>query len=138
MNQDRSLPGDWFPGRVPANVAVHPDAYLETTYSFQLFRSQQLDAIKIGRGSSIYLGVMFGLGEKARLRIGNYVLMNGARIICDQEIIIGDYCLISWNVVLMDSRRISLDAMNRRPALEQSVTYSPRRVAADAPANPIK
>lgn len=138
MNHDRTLPWDWFPGRVPENVGVHPDAYLETTYSFQLFRSQQPEAIEIGRGSSIYLGVMFDLGEKARLKIGDYVLMNGARIICDEQISIGDYSLISWNVVLMDSRRIPADVAGRRLALERSVSCSPRRVAAETQAKPIK
>jgi acetyltransferase-like isoleucine patch superfamily enzyme len=46
--------------------------------------------------------------------------------------------LISWNVVLMDSRRIPEDVRGRRFALERAVTYSPRRVAAEVPANPIK
>lgn len=138
MNPDRTLPSDWYPGRVPENVSVHSDAYLETTYSFQLFRSRQPEAIAIGRGSSIYLGVMFDLGERARVRIGDYVLMNGARIICDQEISIGHYSLISWNVVLMDSHRIPADVAGRREALERSVSNSPRRVVADSRTQPIQ
>src|SRR5437867_736434 len=93
MNSDRTLPWDWFPGRVPENVALAPDAYLETTYSFQLFRSRQAEAVRIGAGASIYLGVMFDLGPDARVSIGEFTLMNGARIICDSQISIGDYCL---------------------------------------------
>jgi len=138
MNPDRTLPWDWFPGRVPENVTVHPEAYLETTYSFQMFRSDAVDAIHIGRGSSIYLGVMFDLGEQARVKIGNYVLMNGAPIICDREITVGDYSLISWNVVLMDTPRLPVDPQQRRLALERAATQIPRRVGAAVAANRIR
>ena len=106
MNPDRTLPWDWYPGRVPENVLVDPEAYLETTYSFQLFRSVAADAVRIGHGSSIYLGVMFDVGRQGRVSIGDFTLINGARIICDAEVSIGDYCLISWNTVFMDTRRL--------------------------------
>ena len=137
MNADRTLADDWHPGRVPENVTLHDSAYLETTYSFLLFRSRQPDAIEIGAGSSIYLGVMFDLGAEARVKIGSYVLMNGARIIADAGITIGDYALISWNVVLMDTYRVPLDPGRRRAELERVPTRSPRRVASAGPARPI-
>ncbi len=138
MNPDRTLPWDWNPGRVPDNVGLHEQAYLETTYSFELFRSRLPDAVQIGAGSSLYLGVMFDLGESARVKIGNYVLIHGARIICDEEITIGDYCLISWNVVLMDTRRVPLDLAVRRQALERAAGTSPRRAPGPASAHPIR
>jgi acetyltransferase-like isoleucine patch superfamily enzyme len=137
MNPDRTLPWDWHPGTVPENVALDETAYLETSYSFLLFRSARQPAIEIGRGSSIYLGVMFDLGENARVRIGDYVLMNGARVICDSEITIGDYTLISWNVVLMDTHRVPLEPSRRRAELEQVAARSPRRLAPTASARPI-
>jgi acetyltransferase-like isoleucine patch superfamily enzyme len=137
MTSDRTLPWDWYSGTVPENVDLNPDAYLETTYSFTLFRSRRPDAIEVGRGTSLYLGVMFDLGQNARMKIGNYVLMNGARIICDSEITIGDYCLISWNVVLMDTYRLPLEPQKRRRDLEQATAAAPRRISADVAAQPI-
>jgi acetyltransferase-like isoleucine patch superfamily enzyme len=138
MNADRTLPWDWYPGRVPENVLVHENAYLETTYSFQLFQSRAAKAIEIGSASSIYLGVMFDLGEKARVTIGDYVLMNGARIICDKEITIGDFCLISWNVVLMDTHRLPMEAAKRRVELEKVPGRAPRRTALEGTSSPIR
>jgi acetyltransferase-like isoleucine patch superfamily enzyme len=137
MNPDRTLPWDWHPGRVPENVQVHETAYLETSYSFELFESRHDQAIEIGSASSIYLGVMFDLGQNARVKIGNYVLMNGARIVCDSEITIGDYSLISWNVVLMDTYRLPLDPAKRRIALQQAATRFPRRPFSEVSATPI-
>ena len=137
MNADRTLPWDWYPGRVPDNVELHPDAYLETTYSFQLFRSQQPGAVQIGRGASVYLGVMFDLGADARVSIGDFSLLNGSRIISNASVTIGDYCLISWNTVLMDTRRISRNPAERRKALESAPRMAGRRVEADTPGDPI-
>ena len=138
MTSDRKLEWDWFPGTVPENVVMDDTAYVETTYSFQLFRSAAPEAVRLGRGSSIYLGVMFDFGPAARARIGELTLMNGSRIICDSEITIGDYCLISWNTVLMDTYRVPVQPLARRPLLEQAVQRSPRRVEADSPARAIR
>lgn len=118
MNPDRTLPHDWHPGKIPENVQVDDTAYIQTTYSFQFFRSTRPNALQIGKASSIYLGVMFDLGPRAAIKIGSFSLLNGARIICDDHINIGDHCLISWNVVLMDSYRFSFEAMQRRTELE--------------------
>ena len=119
MNPDRTLPWDWFPGRVPENVTVHPEAYLETTYSFQLFRGTDGGAVRIGRGSSIYLGVMFDLGPHGRVSIG-------------------DYCLISWNTVFMDTRRLPEDIVERRRELELASARRPRRFETTAAGRPIR
>jgi acetyltransferase-like isoleucine patch superfamily enzyme len=139
VNPDRTLPWDWFPGRVPENAFVDAEAYLETTYSFQLFRSALPDAVRIGRGASIYLGVMFDLGPHARVSVGEFTLMNGSRIICDSEVFIGDYCLISWNTVLMDTRRFPFEAAIRRRELEERSRRQSRHVTSTkANARPIR
>ena len=129
---------DWHPGRVPENVVIDPEAYLETTYSFQLFRSAAAAAVRIGRGASIYLGVMFDVGAQGRVSIGEFTLINGARIICDAEVSIGDYCLISWNTVFMDTCRLPAGIPARRRELELVPTRQPRHAAADGLAQPIR
>jgi acetyltransferase-like isoleucine patch superfamily enzyme len=138
MNPDRSLPGDWFPGRVPQNATIDAEAYLETTYSFQLFRSQSPDALRIGRGASVYLGVMFDFGAQARVAIGDFTLMNGSRIICNSEISIGAYCLISWNTVLMDTWRLPFGREERRRELERIPLRNPRQALAETGGHPIR
>jgi len=64
--------------------------------------------------------------------------MNGARIICDSEVTMGDYCLISWNVVFMDTYRVPLTPEKRRRELELVPTRSLRVAMADVPARPIR
>jgi len=138
MNPDRSLPWDWYPGKVPENVEVDETAYVETTFSFYLFRSQLPRGVEIGRGASTYLGTMFDVGPRGKVTLGDYALVHGARIICDSEITIGDCALISWNVVLMDSYRVPFDAHERRRELEEMPTRRPRLTSADVEAKPIR
>ena len=70
MNADRTLPGDWYTGTVPANVAIADSAYVETAFSFLLCRSERAEAVTIGHGASLYLGSMFDVGPQGRITIG--------------------------------------------------------------------
>jgi serine acetyltransferase len=122
MSAARKVPDDWFPGTIPDNVHLGDSAYIQTSYSFQLFRSRHPHAIELGQAASIYLGVMFDLGPQAQVRIGAFSLLNGARIIIDRQLVIGDHCLISWNVVLMDTYRYSFEVPARRKELEHGLS----------------
>jgi acetyltransferase-like isoleucine patch superfamily enzyme len=133
----RTLPWDWHPGTVPENVLLDDTAYLETTYSFTRFRSREPDALRIGRGATIYAGTMFDMGPAGRVHIGDCALIHGARLICDACIEIGDYALISWNVVLMDNYRLSFDPLQRRLFLEQTGSIRSRQAEAQVRPKPI-
>jgi acetyltransferase-like isoleucine patch superfamily enzyme len=134
----RTLPWDWHPGTIPDNVVVDETAYVETTYSFLLFRSEEPVGVRIGRGASTYKSTMFDVGPRGRVSLGEFALVHGARIICDAEVEIGDYALISWNVVLMDSYRVSIDPAQRRRELERVPDRQPRHLAGGGPGRPVR
>ena len=117
MRFDRRLDWDWYPGVIPDNVIIDESAYVETSYSFELCRSRRNPAVVYGEGASTYLGTMFDLGPAAQARLGKFALVHGARIICDSDLVIGDYALISWNVLIIDSYRFPLDPHRRRELL---------------------
>jgi acetyltransferase-like isoleucine patch superfamily enzyme len=135
---DRTLPWDWYDGSIPPNVLVDESAYLETTYSFLLYRSELAQGVRIGRGSTTYLGTMFDVGPQGRVTIGDYSLIHGAWFICDSEIEVGDYALISWNVVFMDTYGVSVDPEQRRQQLAALPNGRHRRMPRGAPAKPIR
>jgi acetyltransferase-like isoleucine patch superfamily enzyme len=134
----RTLPWDWYQGQVPDNVKVDDTAYVETSFSFHLFRSQRTPGVEYGRGASTYLGTMFDIGPAGHVVLGDYALVHGARIICDSEITIGNHALISWNVVLMDTYRVPTDAAAKRHELELVPQRELRIAAANVPARPIR
>jgi acetyltransferase-like isoleucine patch superfamily enzyme len=137
LTTHRKLAWDWYDGTIPQNVSVDDSAYVETTYSFLLYRSEMPQGLRIGRGSTTYLGTMFDVGPHGRVTIGDCSLVHGAWFICDSQIDVGDYALISWNVVFMDSYGASLDPAERRKQLEALASESHRRMPRGAPASPI-
>jgi acetyltransferase-like isoleucine patch superfamily enzyme len=137
MNPDRTLSWDWYGGKVPENAFLDDESYVETTFSFFLYRSKQQRGVEIRRGASTYLGTMFDVGPQGRVTLGEYALVHGARIICDSEVFIGDYVLISWNVVLMDTHRLSPNVADRRRELESLSARADRTLSSQVPARPI-
>jgi acetyltransferase-like isoleucine patch superfamily enzyme len=137
MNPDRTLSWDWYGGKVPENVFLDDESYVETTFSFFLYRSKRERGVEIRRGASTYLGTMFDVGPQGCVTLGEYALVHGARIICDSEIFIGDYALISWNVVLMDTHRLSPNLADRRRELESLSARADRTLSSQVPARPI-
>src|SRR5262245_14448313 len=90
VRRGRTLPWDWHSGVIPEKVVIDDTAYVESSFSFIEYRSQAAIGVQIGKGSSTYSGTLFDVGSQGRVRVGDYVLVNGARLICDAEIEIGD------------------------------------------------
>jgi acetyltransferase-like isoleucine patch superfamily enzyme len=138
LSRSRSLPWDWHPGTIPENVNLVGDVHLETTYSFLHYRSRLTEGMRFAHGATVYLGTMFDVGPQGRVSVGQFALLHGAWITCDAAVEIGDYALISWNVVLMDTYRAPLDPQARRGELEQLARRPTRRLAGQVPARPIR
>jgi len=101
----RSLPSDWYPGTVPDNIRVDATAYFGSSYAFTKFRSRLAVGLAIGRGASLCDGAILDVGEAGCVTIGEFALITSALIICDREVRIGPYAMVSWNAVIMDSYR---------------------------------
>ena len=115
---NRRLPHDWYDGVIPDNVIFDSSNHIDTSYSFRRFRSRMEQALKLGRSAAIYSNTMFDLGPKACVEMGAFSMLNGVAVICDGAIHIGDYGLISWNVVLMDNYRAPTSIVKRRAYLD--------------------
>jgi acetyltransferase-like isoleucine patch superfamily enzyme len=119
MSKAIQIPGDWHDGFIPDNVVVGSDSYIETSYSFLRYRSTADPGVVIGRSTGVYQGTMFDLGPQAQVKIGDYVLMHGVRIIADTAVEIGSHTMMSWRVVIMDSYRVDSEVSSRRTQLDE-------------------
>jgi acetyltransferase-like isoleucine patch superfamily enzyme len=113
----RTLSWDWHPGTIPDNVVVAESAYIETTHSFLRYESEREPGARFGEHSSLYKTSMLDVGRNGCVTLGKYALVQGARIICDGNVAIGDYAMISWKVLIMDSYRWPRDVSERRRVL---------------------
>jgi len=137
MTLGRKLADDWYDGVIPDNVVFDDTNFIDTSYSFRRFRSRMSDALTLGRGSAIYVNSGFDLGPDAHVQIGAFTMINGAEIVCDEAIRIGDYGLISWNVVLMDNYRVPCSIEKRRAYIHAILQNSLRAIDLQTRAKPI-
>ena len=137
MNDSGTLAHDWYDGVIPDNVIFDSSNYIDTSYSFRCFRSRMEQALKLGRSAAIYSNTMFDLGPKARVVVGAFSMLNGVAIVCDEAIHIGDYALISWNVILMDNYRAPRPIVERRAYLEALLSNEPSVVDLQERPRPI-
>ena len=124
---DRHVEHDWWPKPIPANVTFGEGLYMESAQVFRHFRAQQENALQIGRYVSCYAGCSFSLGEHATVKVGDHSLLNGALIMAEDSIEIGEYCLISWNVGIADSDFHPIDPAQRRQDALALSPYFPNR-----------
>jgi len=132
-----TLPDDWYPGTVPSNVCLSEPVYLGTSYSFHAYRSGASVGLRMGRGASLDKTVL-DVGPAGRVIVGECAFVSSARIMCDSEVEIGDFTLIGWSVVIMDSYRVPKDVAMRRQALERSAMTPDRQLEIAAEARPVR
>ncbi len=133
----RQFDGDWEPVSVPNNVQIDESAYVYSAAAFELCRSDAPVAVRLGRGSQVNDGTLFDVGPLGHVEVGEGGMLNAVCILCDAGISIGDYTMISWSVVLMDTYRFSLNVDHRRDELRALPFRDPRRSLGRAPARPI-
>lgn len=108
----QSQPGHWTSGAVPNNARLGMDTLVTAEIAFKRFRSQREDALVIGEHCTMD-GVQFAVGEQGRVRIGNYCYFTNAVLLCELELVIGNYVVIGWNATIADGDFHPLDPAQR-------------------------
>jgi acetyltransferase-like isoleucine patch superfamily enzyme len=94
---------DWYPKAIPVNLVMEDMVYLDSMYSFACFHSQQPNGFKLGYASGNYLHSHFLVGEKGKVCVGKYVVLEATNILANDSVTIGDYCMFSWGSYVTDS-----------------------------------
>jgi acetyltransferase-like isoleucine patch superfamily enzyme len=98
-----SLPHDWYPEPLPANVTVGERSWVYSSFAFLHYRSARLCGVKIGNDTGVYNGTFFDLGPNGEVEVGDYCSLVGAIISTNGRVVIGDYAFLAHEVVLADS-----------------------------------
>jgi len=96
----RFLPHDWYPEPLPDNVKIGPRSWLYSTYAFRHYRSTRPVGVRIGHDTGVYNGTFFDLGPEGEAEVGDYCTLVGAILSTNSRVEIGDYALISHEVVI--------------------------------------
>jgi acetyltransferase-like isoleucine patch superfamily enzyme len=129
----------WTGGTLPPNVQlgrgtlITGDRWTDEQV-FRKFRSQLDPALTIGADCRMD-GVMFNLGERARVVIGDHCRFEEAFLICEQEIRIGSRVVMGWRATIVDSDFHPLQPAER---LVDVVACSPLHEGVARPAIPCR
>jgi acetyltransferase-like isoleucine patch superfamily enzyme len=127
----RRLEYDWYAGGIPANVRLGAGVYIDTSYGFAPFHSERDPGLTLGEAAGAYDRATFVVGLRGRVNIGAYTILNGAYLVCNERISVGDHCLLAWGSVLTDtwpSRASSLPVSVRREILRAAANDPARRL----------
>ena len=134
----RRLPWDWHDGLVPASAQLDDECHVESSYQFLLDRSEPPYGVRVERGAGVHGLTAFDLGPRGRLTFGAYSLTNGTQFVCDEEITIGTGCMLGWNSVVMDTRRVPFDPAARATLMRGVRSATPRRLLGDVETAPVR
>ena len=98
-------------GKIIFTVPVHPgmakvgDERLGTQVASTNKTVLGIDGTLILNGSlNIGSGTKIGVGREGKLILGkNFNVTGASEIICDKEIVFGEECLLSWDILIMDT-----------------------------------
>src|SRR5205814_7199101 len=99
---DADAPGRWRDGALPEKVRLGVNTLISGDLAFERFHGRANEALIIGHNGAMD-GVNFDLGAGGRLRIGDYCYFTNAVLLCELEIIVGNYVLIGWNTTITDT-----------------------------------
>jgi acetyltransferase-like isoleucine patch superfamily enzyme len=95
-------PGTWEHGQTPANVRIGSGSVITNENAFRRFFSERDPALTIGENCTMEV-VHFAIGKAGRIQIGNFCYFSDTVLLCEEELIIGDYVVMSWNVTIADT-----------------------------------
>jgi acetyltransferase-like isoleucine patch superfamily enzyme len=135
----RYLPDDWCDWGIPANVVLAESVYIDTSYGFAEFRSQQQPGLTIGVASGCYDNPCFITGPQGRITVGDFSVLNATKLICNRQIDIGSHCMLAWGSIVTDTWLTpgSLPPSQRRALLEQVAHTQDRYFIPGANSTPV-
>jgi acetyltransferase-like isoleucine patch superfamily enzyme len=107
MTEAQKSDASWTAGNLPPNVRLGPGTIITgdrwtDAQVFRKFRSRLDPGLTIGAASRMD-GVLFNIGERGRVTIGDGCRFEEVFVICDQEMRIGNGVVMGWRVTLVDS-----------------------------------
>lgn len=97
-----NAPGRWTDGELPPNARLGENTLITGDRAFKRFFATKPDSLVIGAHGTMD-GVHFDVGTDACVRIGDYCYLTDVLLLCEFEIVIGNYVLIGWNTTIADT-----------------------------------
>jgi acetyltransferase-like isoleucine patch superfamily enzyme len=113
MDKDEVV-GTWDYRRLPDNIHIGADCFLERRGSFERFRSRHSPGLVLGDRVRVLTWTAFSVEPSGCVEIGQDTVLVGAVFMCMKSIRVGAGCHISYNVTISDCDFHPIDVDARR------------------------
>ncbi len=97
-----TLPGDWFPGKIPDNIVAGENSVIDSSFCFKHFYAKGAVGLRVGKHVTIWRASL-AADEDAVIEIGDYCYVANASLVCSERISIGARVLVAGGVTIADS-----------------------------------
>jgi acetyltransferase-like isoleucine patch superfamily enzyme len=97
-----ALPGDWFPGRVPANVVAGEGVVIDSSFCFKHYYATAPVGLRVGRRVTIWRTAL-SVEPGGVVEIGDDCYLANASLVCSCRITLGARVLVAGGVTIADS-----------------------------------
>jgi acetyltransferase-like isoleucine patch superfamily enzyme len=98
----QSPPGDWFPGRVPANIEIGEGVVFDSSFCFKHYFAAGPVGLRVGRHVTFWR-TSLAVEEGGLLEVGDYCYFANASLVCSGRITVGSHVLVAGGVTVADS-----------------------------------
>jgi acetyltransferase-like isoleucine patch superfamily enzyme len=108
------LIGTWDYSKLPSNVRLGKDVFIEARSSFGRFRTLRDPGLVLGDRVKAFNWTVFSIDSTGMVEVGDDSILVGAIFWCADRITIGKRVMISYNVMIADSDFHPRDPEQRR------------------------
>lgn len=99
---DTTLPGDWYAGRIPANIVVGTGCVIDSSFCFKHYVAAGPVGLRLGRNVTIWRAAL-AAAAAATITIGDDSYIANAVLVCTEAITLGARVLVAGGVTIADS-----------------------------------
>jgi acetyltransferase-like isoleucine patch superfamily enzyme len=132
-----TIPNDWFGGSLPANVELGENVYIDSAYGFDKFHSKLKNGMRMGKESACYDRASFITSDKGKIEVGEYCILNGTTLICNELISIGNFVMLAWGSVISDNFLCSELTPEKRAEILENCAKTPLRKLPFSDSEPV-
>lgn len=102
LRPDTTLPGDWYAGRIPANIVVGSNCAIDSSFCFKHYYAAGPIGLRLGDNVTIWR-TSLAADVAATITIGDDCYLANASLVCTGAITIGSRVLVAGGVTIADS-----------------------------------
>src|SRR5262245_52068581 len=94
-----AIPGDWFAGRIPGNIAVGENVVIDSSFGFKHYYAEGPIGLRIGSHVTLWRTAL-SIEPNGAVEIGDYCYFANAAIVCSKKIEIGSRVFMAGGVTV--------------------------------------